>query len=54
MSGNKKMLPDQTMDVLMLKKTWNWFFSIQERERPVKNAAEKLRISQVGRAGRAF
>lgn len=28
-----------------IKKTWHWLFSLQERERPVKDAAEKLQMS---------
>ncbi len=31
--------------VEIIRKTWRWLFSLQERERPVKDAAEKLQMS---------
>lgn len=30
---------------LLLKTTWNWLFSLQQRERPIKDAADKLQMS---------
>lgn len=37
-----------TLSMIMVNiiyKTWRWMFSLQERERPVKDAAEKLQMS---------